>query len=186
MSNPEARFDKRQVQAAWRLFDEAHPPCASAGLIYLLEESAGRLLLDGGESLYPGGLYIGPLAGSPSAESGLAIRGIQISTPATSPRRLCRTQIPVVTAPGSRTRLLAGRIGQCASPLPWPGALLDLHLDTAASWTLPDGHRARVIVIKGALQDGCTPVAAGGEHAIDGAATLHAGCRSHALIWLEG
>ncbi|WP_432720372.1 hypothetical protein R0381_003244 [Jeongeupia wiesaeckerbachi] len=184
MPSAEAHFDTCQTPAAWRLFDQNHPPCAATSLIYLLEDSAGRLLLNDGEPLYPGGLYIGPQTLAPRTEPGSSIQGIQISTTATAVQRLCKTQIPVVIAPGSRTRLLAGQIDTCDSPLPWPGALIDLRLDTGFPWTSPCKQTARVIVIAGELHCGDTPMPAGGEYALSASATLHAGQRSHALIWL--
>ncbi|MBM3115683.1 hypothetical protein [Jeongeupia naejangsanensis] len=185
MPTSEARFDSRQAQATWRLFDETRPPCAIPSLIYLLEGSNGRLLLDHDEALYPGGLYVGPQALAPRIEAGSTVRGIQIATPTTGAQRLCKTQIPVVIAPGTRTRLLAGSINTCASPLPWPGALIDLRLDTGIGWTAPCDHATRIIVLSGELQADGTPMPAGDEYALAGAATLYASRRSHALVWLS-
>ncbi|BCL75391.1 hypothetical protein JHS3_11270 [Jeongeupia sp. HS-3] len=183
----EARFGPRQAEQAWRLFDETTPPCGIPSLIYLLEDAVGRLMLDGNEALYPGDIYIGPLPQAPHAEPGLPLRGIQIAMPAlqAAAQRLCKTQIPVVTAPGSRTRLLAGRIKQCSSPLPWPGALIDLRLDATMGWTLPCQCKARIIVVSGELQYRDTPIRAGSEQLVSDTATLYANQRSHALIWLD-
>ncbi|WP_148716252.1 hypothetical protein [Chitinolyticbacter meiyuanensis] len=110
------------------------------GLICVFEDATAPLALGPRERLEPGDVAL--LAASPA---------LQRTDVAWLPGhtgdevRCCKCQIPVVTAPGLRVRVLAGRFAGVAGALPWPARCLDAYIATCAVLPLGQGERWRLL-----------------------------------------
>ncbi len=155
-----------------------HPHAGFSAVTWMFEDSPGAFInrdsLGDRSRIGPGSLHWTQAGRGMMHEElpevpGVESHGLQIFVNLRSdhkhadPAAFHADALPLATGPGWRARVLAGRVGDVASPLTellTPVLLLDVAIEPGATLTLPVDHPAFALAIDGRGHAGATPLPA--------------------------